>query len=87
MQAYATACKLMELHASLWNCMKACNLMELNQCWNELFELFNYSNSWDRIVVFGIHIRSFSGFRILFELFEYLGPVLERIIRTIRLFE
>ena len=30
MQAYVTACKLMELHASLWNCMKACNLMELN---------------------------------------------------------
>ena len=40
------------------------------QCWNELFELFDYSNSWDRIVVFSIHIRSFSGFRILFELFE-----------------
>ena len=40
------------------------------QCWNELFELFDYSNSWDRIVVFSIPIRSFSGFRILFELFE-----------------
>ena len=41
-----------------------------HQCWDELFELFEYSNSWDRIVLFGIHIRSFSGFQILFELFE-----------------
>ena len=44
--------------------------VRLGQCWNELFELFEYSNSLDRIVVFGIHIRSFSGFLILFELFE-----------------
>ena len=36
--------------------------MFLNQCWAELFELFEYSNSWDRIVLFGIRIRSFSGF-------------------------
>ena len=33
-------------------------------------ELFNYSNSFDRIVVFGICICSFSGFRILFQLFK-----------------
>ena len=42
----------------------------VGQCCHELFELFDYSNSWDRIVVFGIRIRSFSFFRILFELFE-----------------
>ena len=41
-----------------------------SQWCHELFELFDYSNSWDRIVVFGIRIRSFSAFRILFELFE-----------------
>ena len=41
-----------------------------DQCCHELFKLFDYSNSWDRIVVFGIRIRSFSAFRILFELFE-----------------
>ena len=29
-----------------------------NQCWSELFELFNYSNSKDPIVVFGICIQS-----------------------------
>ena len=28
------------------------------QCWSELFELFDYSNSKDRIVVFGIRIRT-----------------------------
>ena len=28
----------------------------LKQCCHELFKLFNYSNSWDQIVVFGIHI-------------------------------
>ena len=27
------------------------------QCCHELFKLFDYSNSWDRIVVFSIHIR------------------------------
>ena len=40
----------------------------LVQCWAELFELFDYSNSYDRIVVFGIHIRSISWLRILIEL-------------------
>ena len=45
-------------------------MVDKYQCWSELFELFNYSNSKDRIVVFGIRIRSVSGFRILFELFE-----------------
>ena len=34
------------------------------QCCHELFELFDYSNSWDRIVVFGIRIRSFFRNRI-----------------------
>ena len=47
------------------------NSLSALQCWNELFELFDYSNSWDRIVVFGVRIRSFSGFQILFELYEY----------------
>ena len=28
------------------------------QCWSDLFELFDYSNSKDRIVVFDIRIRS-----------------------------
>ena len=41
-----------------------------DQCWSELFELFDYSNSKDRIVVFGIRIRSIFKFRIVFELFE-----------------
>ena len=39
-----------------------------DQCSHKLFKLFEYSHSWDRIVVFGICICSFSGFRILFEL-------------------
>ena len=29
----------------------------LSQCCHELFELFEYSNSWDQIVVFDIRIR------------------------------
>ena len=36
----------------------------------KLFELFDYSNSKDRIVVFGILIRSIFKTRIVFELFE-----------------
>ena len=30
-----------------------------NQCWSELFELFDYLNSKDQIAVFGICVRSF----------------------------
>ena len=41
-----------------------------NQSGSELFELFDYSNSKDRIVVFGIRIRSIFKTRIVFELFE-----------------
>ena len=50
--------------------IKTEHLDDTSQSVSELFELFEYSNSWDRIVVFGIRIRSFYGFRILFELFE-----------------
>ena len=35
-----------------------------NQCWSELFKLFEYSNSEDRIVVFDIRIRSIFKTRI-----------------------
>ena len=41
-----------------------------SQSGSELFELFDYSNSKDRIVVFGIRIRSIFKTRIVFELFE-----------------
>ena len=35
------------------------------QCCHELFELFKYLNSWDRIVVFNIHIHWICNFRIV----------------------
>ena len=44
--------------------------LNLGQSWSELFELFDYSHSKDRIVVFGIRIRSIFKTRIVFELFE-----------------
>ena len=45
MQANGTLCKLMELHASSGNCMKAhvtpCKLMDLHAFWNILHKFWN----------------------------------------------
>ena len=58
------------------------------QCWSELFELFGYSNSEDRIVVFDIRSRSifktriYSVISIQYSVFGpnlLFGPTLEQI--------
>ena len=61
------------------------------QCWSELFELFEYSNSEDRIVVFDICIRSIFKTRIYsvfsiwskFSIDTYKYSITIRIIRIV----